>query len=182
MKGTRECLCGCSRLTIKVTLFLQHFRCWAWQFHFRNYLYSQKSITAFPLFPYMIFCLYFIKSSSSIQAWFQTIGIQSGKILSKRDCSFLSIKISFCVPTHFYLSLLFQLLLLIWSNGMTCRGDLDESYTWRGCVLRAAHLTTSALLIIHQSPLAALDPDSRPCHIKAKASYSCCPPLETQKE
>lgn len=101
MKGTRECLCGCSRLTIKVTLFLQHFRCWAWQFHFRNYLYSQKSITAFPLFPYMIFCLYFIKSSSSIQAWFQTIGIQSGKILSKRDCSFLSIKASFCVPTHF---------------------------------------------------------------------------------
>jgi len=136
VKGTRECLCACSRLTSKMTLFLQHFRCWAWQFHFQNYLYSQKSITAFPLYSYMIFfCLYFIKLASSIQAWFQTIGTQSGKILSKRGYSFSSIEASFCVPTYFYLSV--QLLLFIWSNGMTCKGDLDRSFTWRVCVLIA---------------------------------------------
>lgn len=108
VKETGECLCDCIRLTIKMAIFLQHFWCWAWQFHFWNYLYSQKSVTAFSLFSFMIFSLYFIKLDSSVQAWFQTIGVQSGKILSESDCSFLSIKASFYVPSHFYLSLLFS--------------------------------------------------------------------------
>lgn len=130
MKRTRKCFCGCSRLTIKMTLFLQHFRCWAWQFHFQNYLYSQKTITAFPLFSFMIFffCLYFIKLASSLQAWFQTIVVQSGKILSERDCSFLAIKASFSVPSYFYLSVLFSFFCSF--DPMLCRGDSDESFTW----------------------------------------------------
>lgn len=44
------------------------------------------------------------------------------------------------------------------------------------------NLIKAVFLIIHQSPFAALDPDSRACHIRAKASYSCCLPLKTQRE